>query len=704
MSSPRKDPAGTRGLGSGAKAAVRPWLLILLISLCLQVICNGLWAADQPRVTNNPSAQLLSSDPIQLIEHAYQAGTLTFDERAILIARAVRSPFSLPLAFRPQSLAEPKQPLGDPTAALKDIRVHWNQLSDSAQKFISGILTRWNTAFTYRSPSGFFTLHYDTVGSNAVPTADNDSDGIPDFVEHCAAYADSALHKHQLLGYILPPSDGTAGGDSTYDIYFENMLYYGYAQPESPGPNHWGDYTSYFVLHCNFLGFPPNLDPEGNQAGAAKVTCAHEFHHACQFAYNILNSPDWFTELDAVFTETVIFPKVNDNYNYLPDFFNLPEATLMGPYAHGASCFIWDAHLAKTFDTSLLVAVWQGERYKDLFTTMSDTLMGRYGWTQDSLMADFAVWNYCTGIHNDGLHYRDAANYPQIAIAGTYNSYPVLTQTSPTGPAGYGASYIQFVPNGSHGKLHVIFQGDESRTWAAYLIKSTSPNSHQFQKLSLNPASFAGTVDVYNFENYAAVTLVGINTSPNSTAANFTYSAEVRQPYALASTLVPDSALYSGATRQYKFTAKNVAPVADVIKTTWSDQAGWIARDSSSSYPIPGDSVVETVNVKPPVGTPLGSKSELRFRVISLNDSTIWAADTTKGTVVLQRGDVNFDGRIDLGDLSYLVSYLTGSGLPPIPVLEAGNFSCAGTVDLSDLTGLVAYLTGAGPRPPCNPF
>jgi hypothetical protein len=70
----------------------------------------------------------------------------------------------------------------------------------------------------------------------------------------------------------------------------------------------------------------------------------------------------------------------------------------------------------------------------------------------------------------------------------------------------------------------------------------------------------------------------------------------------------------------------------------------------------------------------------------------------------MQRGDVSFDGRIDLTDLSGLVAYLTGNGQPPLPVLEVGNFSCTGIVDLTDLTALVAYLTGGSGPCPCNPF
>jgi len=59
------------------------------------------------------------------------------------------------------------------------------------------------------------------------------------------------------------------------------------------------------------------------------------------------------------------------------------------------------------------------------------------------------------------------------------------------------------------------------------------------------------------------------------------------------------------------------------------------------------------------------------------------------------RGNVNYAGIVDLGDLSALVSYLTGGGyLLPCP--NEANVNSVGIVDLADLSALVSYLTGGG--------
>ena len=52
-------------------------------------------------------------------------------------------------------------------------------------------------------------------------------------------------------------------------------------------------------MHSDFLSFPPNEDPEGTAIGAAKVTAAHEFKHAVQFATSAWSENGLWPELDA---------------------------------------------------------------------------------------------------------------------------------------------------------------------------------------------------------------------------------------------------------------------------------------------------------------------------------------------------------------------------------------------------------------------
>ena len=67
-------------------------------------------------------------------------------------------------------------------------------------------------------------------------------------------------------------------------------------------------------------------------------------------------------------------------------------------------------------------------------------------------------------------------------------------------------------------------------------------------------------------------------------------------------------------------------------------------------------------------------------------------------------GDVDANGSVNVGDLSYLVTYLFDGGPPPDP-LASGNVDCQGgdTPNVGDLAYLVSYLFDQPPGPaPCD--
>ncbi|KAA3631861.1 MAG: hypothetical protein DWP97_12120, partial [Calditrichaeota bacterium] len=395
---------------------------LILLVLLLLAMATHVYADNVHQFSQN---SLLGK-----IEADFDNAEISLDQKAIYLIQAIKSPEMLPDKYKSLSTSLNPEELREATLAIIDIRLNWDSYSPATQQTLASALERVAAAFTYTSASGYFLLHYDTLGVDAVPSADTNANLVPDFVENCASYLDSSLTKHLELGYLTPPSDGGMGGDTLFDVYFEEMSYYGYAVPEAPGGYAWDDYFSYLVLNNDFLGFPSNNDPEGLVAGAAKATAAHEFHHCVQFAYDVAEG-SWFMELDATYMEDIVFDHVDDNYNYLPGFMNSPQSSLMdNSPSHKYASFIWATYLAEKFDTSLNVAAWEGARYNTIYNTYSDNLMARYGWTQDSAYADFTSWNYITGSRDDGLHYEEASSYPEISIAATYSTYPVSLQNS----------------------------------------------------------------------------------------------------------------------------------------------------------------------------------------------------------------------------------------------------------------------------------
>lgn len=674
---------------------MRSALIILMAGLFMPTFASSSSRGVQTSLT-----------PIEAIEADYQKGDITLDERVLHIIQAIKSPRKLPVNYQPQSIIGPAKTTRCVTMVLRDIIQNFELLSTSTQTAFQTSLARFETDFTFDSPGGFFKLHYNIAPTvNGVSAVDSDSSGVPDFVEKCAAYCDSSHTRRLELGYLEPVSDGGLGGDDKLDVYFSDMSSYGYAIPEGAGPMPWWDSYGYLVLNNDFLGFAPNDDPEGSQWGAAKVTAAHEYHHLVQFAYDS-DEERWSMELDAVFMEEMVFDQSNDCYNYLDEFFTFPQKSLMENSNHYYSSFPWELYLAQKFDTSLMRAAWEGARFNPtLFEALSDSLSGRYGWTIDSAFAEFSLWNYCTNFRDDGLHHEEAADYPAVNVGMSFSTYPVPLQNSPGYPAGYGATYVEFYPGADTGTLVLNFNGSDSREWAAWVILSTSETNHQFQAMELASGTFHGEIKIMHFENYFRATLVGANLMEYSNGVAFTYRAEIQPPYELASQLLTvGSEVYSGGVRTFQYQIINPSPLNDVVDVRAWDEQGWTTPVIVDYAIGAGEDTVFTFDIQSPLGAPFGDTSTLFFAVESWGDPSIADTQTVLATTVLQRGDLNFSGHIDISDLVYMVDYVFTGGPAPVPVLNSGDFVCDDGIDISDLVGLVDFMFSGGNPPSCNPY
>ena len=70
------------------------------------------------------------------------------------------------------------------------------------------------------SPGERFKIHYDVSGSNSVSLVDQNSNGVPDYVDEVARTFDAAWDLEiSELGYDQPLSDG----DEFFDVYIKNL-------------------------------------------------------------------------------------------------------------------------------------------------------------------------------------------------------------------------------------------------------------------------------------------------------------------------------------------------------------------------------------------------------------------------------------------------------------------------------------------------
>ncbi len=653
------------------------------------------------------SALGASKSSYQLIQRAYKDGLLTNEQKLLLEVRSVKNPSSLPLAYQSTVIEIAKCA----TDILLEAKSNFNDLSAAGQTEMRNILARPSATNVFDSPGGKFKIHYNISGPNAVPLTDSDADGIPDYIEWLAGYADSSYRSEVLgLGQFEPPSDGVAGGDSRYDIYTEEMGYYGYTQSEGGGPNPWNDAYSYISVHRNFLGFPPNNDPEGNQKGAAKVTVAHEYYHAVQFAYNYMEEA-WLMEASSTWMEDFVYPQVNDNYNYLSSWFGYPDYALNSTTnLHQYAAFIWPKYLSQNFGSAIMPELWNQCIYSNAYPALT-TVLANHGRALNSEFAEFCSWNFITGSRNDHEHFLDGSYYPLISTVRTHTTYPVTGQGPLTGkaPDAMGANYVIFTLPGGTGNFTVDFNGDNSTPWIVNILgwkSSGGTNIYQEFQMTLN-GSGDGSYTVVNPQDYTYIVMVISNTSQSLNDRGYVYGASfVSAPqYAVVVNAVADDSLYSHTKTHLIYNVHNTGSNAETFTLAAADRRGWSILPSRNQITLTsGATDTVSVSVPAPAMTNEGVKDTVMLTATSTSATGVSDTDSATALVFVQNGDADNSGSLDISDAVYLIGYIFNSGADPMPVMDAGDANCDGAVDISDVVFLIAYIFNSGPPPPCNPF
>jgi hypothetical protein len=296
---------------------------------------------------------------------------------------------------------------------VNDVKLNLEYFSPEQQNVLRKILNRPILPNSIVSSNGFFRIHYTTSGSDAI--------GYD--INLLAQALDSAYNfEVNYLGFLPPPSDGADGDDAKYDIYVLNIGDYGYTQSENK--NDASSWTSFVVIDNDYTSgfFTHGIN-------AARVTVAHEFHHAIQmgnYAPLDINSPfrdsdRFFYELTSTAFEEFIFDDVNDYHAYLSSYFNHPDFPL--PAQDGYNIAIWNLYLQKRFGFEIIKRQWelmpQNQALKAIALSINEMTS-----TFENELNKFGIWTYFTKTRAiEGRYFEEAANYPLIkpaAVSG-YN-------------------------------------------------------------------------------------------------------------------------------------------------------------------------------------------------------------------------------------------------------------------------------------------
>lgn len=385
---------------------------LLLASFLLLIFVSIAYSQDR-------AVDRVHQKVFQKIDRAYQQGKIDLDKKILFKLYAGKMPAKLPSDFRPTEDGILK--CGTP--AISDFQNKRSQLSQSSISEVESMMKNPTTqaSETYESPSGKFMIHYETTGPDAVPGADSDNDGVPDYVEWTAEAADSSWsHEVSNLGY----SDPIVGSSDPYKIYIE-IPFFGSG---TYGETHLGSYKNVndqtVIVINNELDEPRfhvNTD-ENPTHGAIKVTVAHEFKHAVQYTANQWNGETFnWLEMDATLMEEVVYDDVNDYYNYIrssESIFINPQNSFY-PF-NGASYYIvtWALFFEEKFGSQFWVDIWETISANPNIA-MIDAITQQLGGTQayNRNYIESQLWHFASGPNSSSAYgFEESANYPAPKI------------------------------------------------------------------------------------------------------------------------------------------------------------------------------------------------------------------------------------------------------------------------------------------------
>lgn len=281
---------------------------------------------------------------------------------------------------------------------------------------------------SFASPGGRFRVHFTRAGANAVPDADDDVSGVPDFVEQVAGVYDEVLDFYTSLGFREPLDDGAVadnGGDDRFDVYLVDFAGVGdgnFQQDGCSASN--GDQCRGYMIQENDYagyGYPSTLV-------ANRILASHEFFHAVQAAYDV-GQGSVLAEGSAVWATEQFDPSLLDFEYFIDGFLENIDRPLdeplpgpADPYSYGAGIFFQFLEEAYGPGTvaALLEATIDGAGGVDdpyWLTALEPTLMTQAGASFADAIVEFATWNLFTDDFADPEQsYERGSSYSRVRI------------------------------------------------------------------------------------------------------------------------------------------------------------------------------------------------------------------------------------------------------------------------------------------------
>jgi hypothetical protein len=366
------------------------------------------------------------------------------------------------------------------------------------------------------SVAGFFLVHYTTVGVDATTGT---------YAAAIAAWADASRQVFTGLDWLPPPPDGTAGGDSRYDLYLMGLgqSLTGYTQLEGLLPGGYpDDATSYAVLAT------------GMTDAEASAGVAHHVHQACQYAYSANELGAWM-EQSAGWIEELVFPAANQWVLRTGSYLGNARKYLFvsdGWTEQGA--LLWPKYLAESAgDADLIRRIWlrcaDVPNNNTVSATQQELAFSGLASLQEEFQT-FTAWNYLSGVHDDGMHYDEGDQITgSVPLLASHASYPAEGQTSVlTAPYGLGASYAEFLYTAGS-EIRISLDGSDTYgPWGAGVIAISGSGQATYGAFAVDAVTGMGDTTIAGWSTLQRVVLVVQNLRLAAGAPGpFCYTADV---------------------------------------------------------------------------------------------------------------------------------------------------------------------------------
>lgn len=493
-------------------------LIALSVTLVLGLTLGGPTAVADPPGPPNPPGDKASA--IGQDHRADQAEAALAEVEALLNGRANRASGAARHAAG-RSL----------TLALRDLMVLRDALPADARARADRVLAR--PGASKRSCTKFICVHYTRTGPHRPNLRDRNDNRVPDYIDSVRKTVHAIHVKYKKAGYRSPLADGGRGGDKRTDIYIRDIGsqgIYGYCTSDDPNGNQ--DYAlwAYCVLDNNYskAEFPTNSPIEN-----MRVTAAHEYFHAVQYAYDAFED-GWLLESTAAWIEDEVFDTVNDNRQYLARSpMSNPEIPIdffeTGGVFHYGTWIFW-RYLTEQFPgasaglPTLVRDVWRRADGRtgavDEYSLQAlETVLAARG---TGLVAEFA--SFASANRHPAYEYEEGGAYPVKVPDVTRNLSPVSPGPVATSRSldHLTSSTVRFVPSAgmsaSNWQLTLDFNLASSVTRPAVIVTRFEQDCDVTSQRVTLDATGAGSVTLpFSVTTYEHVEVTMLNVSNRTT-------------------------------------------------------------------------------------------------------------------------------------------------------------------------------------------